>query len=43
VQSRFDAAALSPAPRLRAGSGRISGLLLSIALRGTMRLIAVFG
>ncbi|HZV93083.1 MAG TPA: hypothetical protein VFF72_07685 [Caldimonas sp.] len=42
MQSRFDAAALDPTRPIRAGTGRISGLLLSIALRGAMRLVAVF-
>jgi hypothetical protein len=43
VHSRFDVATLpADAVGSRARSGRLSGLVLSIALRTALRLIAVF-
>jgi hypothetical protein len=42
--SRYDAATLTaPAQTRQAGSGWLSGLMLSITLRSALRLLAVFG
>jgi hypothetical protein len=42
MHSRYDAATLpAPADRSRLGSGWLSGLALSLALRAALRLVAV--
>jgi hypothetical protein len=44
MHSRHDAATLpAPADRSRLGSGWLSGLALSLALRAALRLVAVLG